>query len=72
MMLDIFGIFCSLVLIASFSVKGEKNIRIVNFIGGLLFVIYGIMVGAVGTWLSNGVICIIHIVRFIGMKRKHE
>ena len=60
-MIDMLGIAASLVLVASFAVTGEEKIRIINLFGGILFVIYGILIGAVGTWLSNGVISLIHL-----------
>lgn len=56
------GYLASLVLIISFMMKNVNNLRIINSIGALLFVIYGIMLTI--SWpiiITNGFILSLNI-----------
>lgn len=52
-------------VLISFLMKDIKAVRIINIIGAALFVIYGALIGALSTWLLNGVLIIVHIVYLI-------
>lgn len=58
---EIIGITASVIVLISFLMKGEKRIRLINIIGALMFVIYGISIDAFSVWFLNGVLCIIHL-----------
>ena len=58
---EIIGITGTIFVLLSFLMKELKRVRIVNIIGAALFVIYGIIIGALSTWLLNGVLIIIHL-----------
>lgn len=45
-MYEIIGVIASVIVLISFVMNGEKKIRIINIIGALLFVIYGILINA--------------------------
>lgn len=60
-MIEVIGILATVFIVAGFVFKDEKTIRIVNMIGAVFFVIYGISISALSVWLSNGILILIHI-----------
>ncbi len=57
-----FGYAASLFIVASFALKNLKKVRIVNFFGCVLFVIYGIYSGML--WpviIPNAILCFIQV-----------
>lgn len=58
---EILGTIASIIVLLSFLMKGEKNIRLVNIFGALCFVVYGIMINAFSVWFLNGALCLIHL-----------
>ena len=60
-MLNSVGILGTIFVLISFLMKDVKKIRIVNIIGAILFVIYGIYTHTLATWLLNSCLIIIHI-----------
>lgn len=59
---EIIGYAASLFVVMSFMVKNIKHIRIINLIGCIFFVIYGIMLGML--WpiiIPNAVICLVQV-----------
>lgn len=63
--MEILGTIASVVVLISFLMKGEKKIRIINIIGAILFVIYGISIKAFSVWFLNGMLCLIHFYKLI-------
>lgn len=62
---EILGTIASIIVLISFLMKSEKKIRLVNIIGALMFVIYGLSINAFSVWFLNGSLCIVHIYRLI-------
>lgn len=62
---EILGTIASVIVLLSFLMKGEKNIRLVNIFGALCFVVYGIMINAFSVWFLNGALCIIHLYKLL-------
>lgn len=58
---ELIGIAGTLFVLASFLMKEYRKNRIINIAGCVLFVVYGIGIGAVSTWLLNGLLIFIHI-----------
>lgn len=56
------GIAGTLFVLLSFLMKDIRKVRIINIVGAVLFVVYGLLIGALSTWLLNGILIIIHIV----------
>ena len=65
---EIIGIAGTLFVLLSFLMKDLKKVRIINIIGAILFVIYGILINAYSTWILNGVLIIIHIIFLVRRK----
>lgn len=59
------GIFASIIVLISFLFNNIKIVRIINIIGCLFFVIYGININAFSVWFLNGTLAMIHIVKLI-------
>ncbi|WP_294286961.1 uroporphyrinogen decarboxylase [uncultured Chryseobacterium sp.] len=65
------GYSASLFIVLSFILKDIRKIRIVNMIGCICFVIYGIYSGML--WpviIPNGLICLIQIYHLLSDKKK--
>lgn len=69
---EVIGLIATLFVLASFLTSGEKNIRIINIVGALIFVAYGLMIGAVSVWLLNGILFIIHIYKLIKLAKNRK
>ena len=66
---EIIGIIASGFVLLSFLYSGEWKIRIVNIIGSVLFVIYGLFIGALSVYLMNGILIIVHISKLLKLKK---
>lgn len=62
---EIIGLAGTIFVLISFLMKDIKAVRIINIIGAALFVVYGALIGALSTWLLNGILIIVHIVYLI-------
>ena len=60
-MVEALGILATIFVLISFLFNNTKNIRIVNIVGAILFVVYGLLLGAFSVWLLNGALIAIHI-----------
>lgn len=59
-MYEAIGILATLFVLGSFLVDGEEKIRKINIFGAILFVVYGVLIGALSVWLLNGALLLIH------------
>lgn len=66
------GIIGSIMIIIAFTHKEEKKIRIFDAVGSVLFVVYGLLVHAWSTAFLNGVLLLVHLRRFVQMKRTKD
>lgn len=69
MSVEIWGIVATLFVLASFLCKKEKHIRLVNIVGALIFVGYGLALQALSIWLLNGILVIVHAIRLREIRR---
>ena len=67
---EIIGLAASCFILLSFLLKGEKKIRLVNSIGCIAFIIYGILIDALSVWLLNAVTLIVQIVKVIQLSKQ--
>ena len=66
------GILGSVMIIIAFTNKNEKLIRILDCIGASLFIIYGFLTHTWATVFLNLALMVVHIVRFIQMRKEKE
>lgn len=59
--MEILGIIAGIIVLISFVPQNIKYIRIINIIGCICFVIYGIGIKSISIWLTNAILGIIHI-----------
>lgn len=65
---EIIGTIASIIVLLSFIISGEKQIRLINIIGALVFVIYGLLINAFSVWFLNGALMIIHFYKLCKLK----
>lgn len=65
---EVIGVCASIIVLISFLLKGEEKIRIVNLIGAILFVIYGLLIHAFSVWFLNSVLVLVHLYKLIKFK----
>lgn len=65
------GITATIFVLLSFLAKKENNIRKINIIGALIFVIYGYTIGSASTCILNTALIIIHTI-YLGKDVKNE
>lgn len=61
MNVEYLGVLASVLVLISFVMNGEKTIRLVNIIGAIMFVIYGICINAFSVWFLNAMLVLVHI-----------
>ena len=61
MLHEALGIVATLFVLVSFLFTNEKRIRQINIVGAVLFVIYGVIIGAISVYVLNGALICIHI-----------
>lgn len=68
MNIELLGLFATVMIVCSFLFNEVKWIRILNGIGSILFVIYGICIGAVSVYVLNSICFCIQIYKLIRKK----
>ena len=69
-MIEILGLIATLFVLLSFLCNQEKNIRLVNIVGAILFVIYGAFISAPSVYILNGALIGIHIYKIYKIKAR--
>ena len=59
------GVIASIFIFLSFLFKKPTHIRVVNSIGSVLFLIYGVLLGAFSVWFMNVAIIILQVYQII-------
>lgn len=59
------GIVATLFVFLGFTRSKAIQIRIINSIGSILFVVYGVLIGAFSVWLLNGACLLLNIYKVI-------
>ena len=67
-MIELLGIIASLFVISAFLFKNVKIIRILDGIGALLYVIYGVLIHSYANILLNIVLIIVQIYHLFKLK----
>lgn len=60
-MTELIGIAAGISVLASWFPKSERTKRIVNAIGAVLFIVYGIMIKSISVAALNGAVLINHV-----------
>lgn len=68
-MVEVLGIIATLFILLAFCLNSEKQIRTVDIIGAILFVIYGILIKSLSVWLLNSILILINIYKLIKLNK---
>ena len=66
---EIIGLIASVFVLISFIPKDIRLIRCINIVGCIVWIIYGILIGALSVWLMNLLVMIVHIYHLIENKK---
>jgi len=58
---EIVGYLASAIVLLSFLMKKMKNLRLVNSIGCVAFILYGVLINSMPLVITNAVIVLIHM-----------
>lgn len=67
---ELIGLCGTVFILIAFLFNSEKEIRIFDMIGSVLFVIYGALIGAYSNVVLNGALIIVHIIKLQKMRMK--
>ena len=67
---EMIGLCGTVFILIAFLFNSEREIRIFDMIGSVLFVIYGALIGAYSNVVLNGALIIVHIVKLHKMHMK--
>ena len=62
---ELIGIAATVFVFIGFTQSSPVRIRLVNSIGSILFVVYGLLIGAFSVWLLNGACLILNIYKVV-------
>ena len=69
-MIEILGIVASLFIIAAFMFKDVRIIRILDAVGAILYIIYGVLIRSFSNILLNGFLVAIQIYHLYKLSKK--
>lgn len=67
---EIIGMVGSGLVVTSFLFNDQKAIRIVNAIGGLFLIAYGILINSASNIVLNSTLTVIHLVKLYRMRKE--
>lgn len=59
--IELIGLVSTLFVLISFLFNDIKLIRVLNMLGSILFVVYGILLGSLSVWILNGCLVFVHL-----------
>ena len=69
-MIELLGVTATLFIIAAFLQSGELKIRLLDGIGAILFVIYGICIHSFSTVLLNSILIGVQVTKIVKLSKK--
>lgn len=66
------GIFATLLILISFAQSDTLKLRIINLVGSIIFVVYGLKIGALSVWLLNGICVFVNLYRILEVKQQRR
>lgn len=65
---ELIGLLGTAIILIAFLFNTERQIRIYDMIGSVLFVVYGALIGSYSNVILNGVLIIVHVVKLRRMR----
>ena len=66
---EIIGLCASIFVLISFIPKNIKVIRCINIVGCIIWIIYGVITGALSVWIMNLLVMIVHLIHLLKNKK---
>lgn len=66
----VLGLLAALIVLASFFMKNEWYIRVVNVFGAILWVVYGLLSSTMPNVILNGALIVVHLVRMAKLRKQ--
>lgn len=63
--IECIGILATLCVLVSFTQSKTNRIRIINSIGSVIFIVYGILISSFSVWFLNLAVLIVNIYKLI-------
>lgn len=70
--MEILGLIATILIVLSMCFKNIKIIRFINLIGSVCFVIYGLSIGALYTWIANIILIFVQIYYLIRIYKEEK
>jgi len=69
MSVEIIGFIASLFVFASFVPKDVRWIRLINIVGCVVWVVYGILKNSPSVWVMNALVMVLHLYHLIKTRK---
>lgn len=69
-MVEILGIIATLFIVIAFAQSGEVKIRILDAVGAVLFILYGILIHSFSTVLLNSILVAVQVYKLTKIKKQ--
>ena len=66
---EVIGLCASIFVLISFIPKDIKVIRCINIVGCIIWIIYGVITGALSVWIMNLLVMIVHLIHLLKNKK---
>lgn len=70
--MEILGLIATVLIVLSMCFKNIKIIRFINLIGSVCFVIYGISINALYTWIANLILIFVQVYYIIKIYKEEQ
>ena len=68
--IELIGYIATVFILASFVISNLKTLRVINMIGGGLWMVYGFVMGSSSIFIGNLLMVLIHIVKLYQENKK--
>lgn len=69
-MIEAIGMLASIIICSSYFLKGEANIRKVNLIGSIVFIVYGFLIMSPSIIFLNTTCIVAHVINLLKLRKK--
>lgn len=67
---ELIGLCATTLVLISLCQSDTKKLRIINTIGSIVFVIYGLWKGALSVWILNAICAVVNVYKLIKLNQK--
>lgn len=70
--MEAIGVLATIFIVVAFMLEGELKIRVVDLVGAVLFVVYGMLINSFSVVLLNFILVAIQVYKIIKIKHNEE